>query len=242
MHRHFLVAAVLATVSLLMSSEANFATYKLSLHWPAAACNDPASFECKPNVLNTFTIHGLWPQFANGNPVRPYDPETNRCTDVIPVNSDQILNLMTPLQDFSRKLWPNYKDYQNQTVNENCWKYEWKLYGMYSDSADNPYRYFSTALSLAIKYIDPYKGTRIVPRLVPYMAKDISDAIKENLGVYPQIACNEVRGIVQLKEVRLCFTRDKENPPSVLQDCPRRYANKCSDETNEITFIPHLIG
>ncbi|XP_007011077.2 PREDICTED: ribonuclease 1 [Theobroma cacao] len=242
MHRYFLVAAVLATVSWLVAGETNFATYKLSLRWPPAHCDAP-SFECKPHVLNTFTIHGLWPQFADGKVVPPYDPDTNRCTDVIPVTDlDPLFRRITPLIEELRKYWPNYKDYQNETLNENFWKHVWKLHGMCSDYPDNPFSYFRTAVSLGIKYIDPFKGTRITPRLVPYIAKDISDAIKERLGVYPQIACNEVGGTVQLTEVRLCFKRDRENSPSILQDCPIRYAYKCSDGTDEISFVPHLIG
>ncbi|XP_021297137.1 ribonuclease 1-like [Herrania umbratica] len=239
MHRLFLVAAVLATVSWLVAGETNFVTYKLSLRWPPAHCDAPSS-ECKPKVLNTFTIQGLWPQFADGEVVPPYDPDTNRCTKD-PLKPDQILPQMRSIMEDLRKYWPNYEDYQDETMNENFWKHAWQLHGMCSDYPDNPLNYFKHAIFLGVKYIDPFKGTRIIPRFAPYMAKDISDAIKEKLGVYPQIACNEVGGTVQLTEVRLCFRRGRENSPSILQDCPKRYAYKCSADTDEIKFVPHLL-
>ena len=87
MQRHFLAAVVLA--SLLVSGTSGFDFYKFSLIWPPSACN--TGKECKSPIPSIFTIHGLWPQFANDTEVSPYDPITNKCTNITPTSPDDIL-------------------------------------------------------------------------------------------------------------------------------------------------------
>ncbi|KAK6233507.1 hypothetical protein QUC31_005913, partial [Theobroma cacao] len=89
--RHLLVAAVLATLSLLVSGQNNYPDffYKLSLQWPPAVC---VTSQYRTPIPGTFMIHGLWPQFVeDDSPAPPYNPTTNRCTDVTPTAPDQIL-------------------------------------------------------------------------------------------------------------------------------------------------------
>ncbi|XWS65512.1 hypothetical protein CRYUN_Cryun05aG0119400 [Craigia yunnanensis] len=233
--RHLLFAAVLVTVGLLVSGQPNnnFAFYKLSLQWPPSVCNAP-NFKCKPDILTTFTIHGLWPQLADDTPVPAYDEETNRCTDVTPTSPDQILVDLQPIEERLRKVWPNLRNHQ--TLNKVFWKHEWKLHGMCSDYPDSPYNFFNAGLTLATNYINPFEGTSITPRENLYEAKHISEAIKKKVGKYPEIACNRVGGTLQLKEIRLCFERS--NPPSVLRDCPNKYSNACSNDFDDIRFTP----
>ena len=71
-----------------------------------------------------------------------------------------------------------------------------------------------------------------------FEVKTILEAVKKNVGAYPQIACNilpEVKSL-QLWEIRFYF--DKATPPSVLRDCPKILAGTCTEETDEIRF-PH---
>ena len=105
--RHLLFVAVLVTVGLLVSGQPNnnFAFYKLSLRWPPSVCNDP-KIKCKPSILTSFTIHGLWPELADDTPVPAYDPVTNRCTDVTPISPDQIL---VPNYSFLFVVFINFK-------------------------------------------------------------------------------------------------------------------------------------
>ncbi|XWS65519.1 hypothetical protein CRYUN_Cryun05aG0120100 [Craigia yunnanensis] len=158
MHSHLLVAAVLATVNLVVSGQGNFAFYKLSLQWPPSVCNDPRFYCGGSTILSSFTIHGLWPQFDDDTPVKPYDPRKNRCTDVIPTNPDDILDSLQSIQEYYlTRLWPNLRNPQSLSTNQEFWKYEWKQHGMCSDYPNNPYKYFAAAITLAMVY-EPLKG------------------------------------------------------------------------------------
>ncbi|MBA0628568.1 hypothetical protein Godav_023283 [Gossypium davidsonii] len=55
--------------------------YKLSLQWPPAACHGTLS--CKPPIPSNFTIHGIWPQDRNDEPIPPYN-KNNPCTPKTP--------------------------------------------------------------------------------------------------------------------------------------------------------------
>ncbi|XWS65515.1 hypothetical protein CRYUN_Cryun05aG0119700 [Craigia yunnanensis] len=236
MHSHLLVAAVLATVNLVVSGQGNFAFYKLSLQWPPSVCNDPR-FDCGGStILSSFTIHGLWPQFYDDSPVPPYDPINNRCTDVIPTNPDDILYSLQSLQEpYLTGFWPNLRNPQSLSTNQWFWKLEWQRHGMCSDYSNDPYQYFVAAINLFVNY-EPLYGTGIEPREDPYPAYTISEAIRGKVGAYPEIACNQVDGILQLKEVRLCFLR--ETPPSPIIDCPKRYSIRCKSDDDLVRFTP----
>ena len=66
----------------------------------------------------------------------------------------------------------------------------------------------------------------------------ILDTVKQNVGAYPQIACNTLPRVktLQLWEIRFCFDRAK--PPSVLRDCPNKLAGDCTSLTDEVRFPP----
>ncbi|EOY23349.1 hypothetical protein QUC31_005904 [Theobroma cacao] len=230
MQRHLLVAAVLATFSLLVSGQNNYPDffYKLSLQWPPAVC---ATSQCRTPIPGTFTIHGLWPQFVKDDrPVPPYNPTTNKCNDVKPTAPDQILVSLQPIRDKLNKLWPSLL---MKNTNEDFWRLEWERHGMCSDYLDDPGSYFTTALNLATTN-NPLKG--LVPRQDLYKASEISEAINTKLGKYPEISCGKVSNTLQLNEIRLCFERAK--PPSVLRDCPKRYSNGCSNGNDQVKFPP----
>ncbi|EOY19893.1 Ribonuclease 2 [Theobroma cacao] len=70
MQRQLLVAAVLATLSLLISGQTDYPDffYKLSLQWPPSVC---ANAKCRSPIPRTFTIHGLWLQSVEDDePIR----------------------------------------------------------------------------------------------------------------------------------------------------------------------------
>ncbi|EOY20444.1 hypothetical protein QUC31_005914 [Theobroma cacao] len=229
MQRHLLVAAVLATLSLLVSGQTDF-FYKLSLQWPPSVCGPS---QCGSPIPRTFTIHGLWPQFVtNDRPVPPYNPTTNKCTNVTPTAPGQILVPLKPIQDQLNELWPSLL---KQTTNVAFWRHEWEKHGMCSDYPDKPHDYFTAALDLTTTY-NPLEGTEVKPRQDPYKAIEIREAIKAKLGKYPEISCGKVSNTIQLKEIRLCFERAK--PPVVLRDCPTKYSNQCSDDDNQVKFPP----
>ncbi|XWS65518.1 hypothetical protein CRYUN_Cryun05aG0120000 [Craigia yunnanensis] len=230
MQNHLLAAAVLAT--LLVSGASDFAFYKLSLIWPTSACN--IGIECRSDIPSIFTIHGLWPQFANDIAVPPYNKDTNKCTNVTPTSPDDILVQLQPIEDKLKLNWPNLRNQDDSQF----WKVEWKNHGMCSDYPDQPRDFFNAGLTLATRY-NPLQVMGIKPGDESlYEVKTILEAVKKNVGAYPQIACNilpEVKTL-QLWEIRFCF--DRATPPSVLRDCPNKLAGTCTQETDEIRFPP----
>ncbi|XP_022764387.1 ribonuclease 1-like [Durio zibethinus] len=232
-----LAAAVLATVSLLVSGVCGFDFYKLSLAWPPSACN--TGRECIPYIPGMFTVHGLWPQYANDTAVPPYE-KNPKCTTVTPTSPDQIPAVLQPIEEKLKENWPSfYPDKTTGARNDPAfWRHEWESHGMCSDYPDDTLGYFTETLNLA-QNNNPLKVMGIQPDdKTLHEVKTISEAVKKNAKAYPQIVCNTLPGstTLQLVEFRFCFKRAK--PPSVLQDCPNKLAGTCKSETDEIRFPP----
>ncbi|XP_017984389.1 PREDICTED: ribonuclease MC [Theobroma cacao] len=231
MQRHLLVAAVLATLSLLVSGQTDYPDffYKLSLQWPPSVC---APSQCPSRIPRTFTIHGLWPQSVEDD--KPIPPNNKKkCTDVIPTAPDQILDALQPIPGKLNDLWPSLL---KQKTNEEFWRHEWEKHGMCSDYPDKPRDYFTIALDLTTRY-NPLEVMEIQPGDEPRKVEKILESVKRNVGAYPQIQCNggDKKGL-QLKEIRFCFVRAK--PPSVFRDCPNKLAGECKQLTDRIRLPP----
>ncbi|OMO50302.1 Ribonuclease T2-like protein [Corchorus capsularis] len=224
-----LAIAVLASL-VVSSTSAGFNFYKLSLIWPISRCN-VIYFDCISPLPNYFTIHGLWPQFADDTPVPPYY-QNSTCTTVTPTSPDNISVTLQPIQSHLSKRWPNLASYDIY-----LWMDEWEQHGMCSDYPNQPYDYFSAALDLARnpKY-DPLKVMGIRPGAY-VQVKTVLENVKRNVGAYPQIACNVDVGpskLLQLWEIRFCF--DRAMPPSRVRDCPKKLDGDCKQETDFISF------
>ncbi|XP_022764386.1 ribonuclease 1-like [Durio zibethinus] len=236
MHSHLLAAAVLATL-LVSAATSDFAFYKLSLIWPTSACN--TGIECKSSIPKMFTIHGLWPTFADGTRVPPYNGVTNKCNPN-PVGPEAILEKLMPIKGKLELMWPNLRYNKEDSA---FWKIEWEHHGMCSDYYQDPYGYFNAALTLAeTSQYNPLKVMGIQPAdKTLYQVKKILDNVKKKVGAYPQISCNMMLkvGTLQLREIRFCFKRTKKLPPSVLQDCPNKVDDRCTNpETDYVRFPP----
>ncbi|XWS11642.1 hypothetical protein CRYUN_Cryun37aG0016400 [Craigia yunnanensis] len=232
-----LVASLIAAISLLPrrpSGNNEFDFYKLSFRWPPSACN-LGTLQCKPDTLDYFTIHGLWPTYANDEEVPKYDPKKNKCTDVTPTDPKNLLPLLKDIEETLQKYWPNYKNYKNINMCAESWKHEWVYHGICSGyAADQPLEYFNAALITAKEFdYDPLKGTNVQPREKPYKAEEIIDAVKAKVGATPQIQCNMKKdeGTLQLLEIRLCFAKAT---PTTPMDCPNTFTpgGLCQKETD----------
>ncbi|XVF82175.1 hypothetical protein PTKIN_Ptkin16aG0024100 [Pterospermum kingtungense] len=234
MKRHLLAAAVLATL-LVSAASVDFAFYKLSLIWPTSACN--VGIKCKPSIPNYFTIHGLWPTFADGKSVPPYNPTTNKC-NANPTGPNAIVDKLTPIRSRLDQKWPSLR---NGTLNTDFWKIEWAHHGMCSEYPQDPFGYFNVTLTLAnTSQYNPLNVMGVQPSdTTLYPVKTILDNVKTKLGAYPQISCNMVPKVktLQLREIRFCFKKGKKDP-HVLQDCPIRLGDRCTKETDKIKFPP----
>ncbi|XWS08312.1 hypothetical protein CRYUN_Cryun41cG0068600 [Craigia yunnanensis] len=160
--KHLLLAAVLATVSLVVSGKRGFGFYKLSLQWPPSSCNIEGK-RCIPVIRPNFTIHGLWPQKDNDMPVPPYNNTINICTNTIPTKKENNMDQLQPIREELDEKWPNLylkkEEEGKRYIRDNLgfWMHEWEYHGMCSDYPNDPHGYFTKTLDLFDKY-NPLEG------------------------------------------------------------------------------------
>ncbi|KAL1149072.1 hypothetical protein V6Z11_A10G167500 [Gossypium hirsutum] len=157
--------------------------YKLSLQWPPAACH--GMYTCKPPIPSDFTIHGIWPQDSNDEPIPPYN-KNNPCTLKTPTPPTDLPIKLRPIEVYLTSIWPNLVDGLNLTANYQFWEYEWKKHGTCSDYPDDPLTYFKSALKLRL-------GIKTIVRFgrqTSWTVKQVADEVFHVLKAYPQIACN----------------------------------------------------
>ncbi|XVF82172.1 hypothetical protein PTKIN_Ptkin16aG0023800 [Pterospermum kingtungense] len=233
MQRHILlVAVVLASLSLLVSCTSPYPKffYKLSLQLPPSVCSIS---ECTKPDLSTFTIHGLWPQFDD-KPVPPYGQKCNKT----PTKTEELPDKLLPIKDQLEQHWPNLLKGKGKT-DMTFWQHEWEYHGMCSDYPRAPKTYFEAALDL---FDDNNPGKVLKPRDKSYKGKDIRETIHGELKKNPEISCLSTKDGNLLKEIRLCFERDNENPPSFhLKDCPKKYSGTCTSDEDNIKVPPRPV-
>ncbi|XVF82157.1 hypothetical protein PTKIN_Ptkin16aG0022200 [Pterospermum kingtungense] len=236
--RCLLAAAVLATVTVIVSGESFFAFYKLSLQWPPSACSNRQK-KCE-KIPNTFTIHGFWPQLSDKEEVPPYDVDP-QCTDSTPKTADDITPQLFG-QQMLKRMDDNWPDLLRES-NLGFWKKEWTKHGMCSDYPDDPKSYFSKTLELAETYnpLDQLKDEGIEPGESVYKVSKVVDAIRAKWGYNPQISCKELsQGRLLLWEIRFCVNKGDGDNPFGLQNCEhtvdRTTKKGCKSEEDDIRF------
>ncbi|KAK5826670.1 ribonuclease 1-like [Gossypium arboreum] len=233
--KQFIGYALLVLASLVVSAQgSDFEFYKLSLIWPSSACY-PLS-NCTTPLPTFFTIHGLWPTFANDTAVPAYGPN-NRC-NANPVGPDAAVAKLTPVQDRLNERWPNLRAGVENSV---FWRHEWQKHGICSDYYKDPLSYFNDTLNLATSTtFDPFKALGVQPSDTPYLLNTLLQNVYTKMGAYPQISCSQRSGgALYLREIRFCLKRTKKTPPSVVQSCPTTVAGGCKDPlTDNVHFPP----
>lgn len=107
----------------------------------------------------SYSIHGLWPDYANGS-YPQYCNLENHCSHTAPCSNNlNSCNLnITPF--ISSDLYYNMTQYwcsYDQSRNINFWCHEWCKHGCCTDM--NITEYFNTAMSLFLKLLDNTKIT-----------------------------------------------------------------------------------
>lgn len=187
-----------------------FDYFALSLQWPGTICASTrhccaTNGCCRSEPLQTFTIHGLWPDYDDGT-----WPSCCRRTQF---EMDKIL----PLKEVLDKYWPSLYCSKSGTCFSGkglFWAHEWEKHGTCSAPVvQDELQYFTLALDLYSKYNVTEmlsSGGIQVSNGKEYALSDVIDTIKHAFGGSPQIVCK--RGSIE--ELRLCF--DKEMKP---RDC-----------------------
>ncbi|KAL6614008.1 hypothetical protein ACP70R_036278 [Stipagrostis hirtigluma subsp. patula] len=204
-----LVAATLpglgvARVPLGRKPQREFDYFALALQWPGTICSSTRhccakNGCCRSKPLETFTIHGLWPDYDDGT-----WPSCCRHTNF---EMDKIL----PLKEKLDKYWPSLYCSSSSTCFSGkgpFWAHEWEKHGTCSAPVvQDELQYFSTALDLYFKY-DVMEmlasGGIQISNGKEYALSDVIDAIKNAFGGLPQIVCKKG----SIEELRLCFDKD----------------------------------
>ncbi|XP_022756659.1 ribonuclease MC-like [Durio zibethinus] len=219
------------------ASGTTFAFYKFSLQWPPSTCTSTmpppgGELKCAGPIPNAFTIHGLWPQDARDNKIRPYDDDPS-CTTSVPKRPDKIIPDLQPIEQELKQLWPNLKNSDNERLNQEFWKEEWRKHGMCSDYAEVPFGYFNSSLELR-------KGFHPVFKLEPgatYTAQCVAEIVRAQVGAEPEIACSKSRvenNKLLLWEVRLCYNKTTYPKREAVQDCKKGFSGQCKKSNNKI--------
>ncbi|XP_020368005.1 ribonuclease T2-like isoform X1 [Rhincodon typus] len=145
--------------------------------WPGSFCMTFSKHFCKiPNQVDGWTIHGLWPDGKEF------------CNLTWKLAQKEIGNLWTDLH----KYWPSLTT--NSTFK--FWQSEWTKHGTCGTCADNmscPYKYFSLALELRMKFsIDEFlSATGIKPSCYNgYTKRQVLVQIKILFSKDLSIGCN----------------------------------------------------
>ncbi|KAL4369537.1 hypothetical protein GQ457_05G036040 [Hibiscus cannabinus] len=213
--------------------------YKFSLQWPRSSCSG-GTMKC-PNPLpvgigTSFTIHGLWPQDANDEPVDPYS-SSHPCSAQPPPTKVQLLALIKSLYPSLTTNWPDLKNPLVPAANEDFWWKEWSKHGTCSDFPSKPFDYFDSALQIKLQLpasLGLSSGTT-------QSLQDIFNAISSAVKAKPELACNRNASTnkLQLWEVRLCYERPAPNElVKTIRDCPSSWPAKgpCTSPQDQVTL------
>jgi ribonuclease I len=156
-----------------------------------------------------FTIHGLWPDDANGS-------YPSFCRGV-PFDVSSLDDLLPRLNAY----WPSDKG-----SNIDFWKHEYEKHGTCAidDGVfDDQHAYFVAALDLASRYSTAFNSTWPTPsNEILYATNALEDALESRWDVSVNVACVGSKKV--LSEVRFCFSKALES-----MDCYASRDDFCAD-------------
>nr|AHH02661.1 RNase-like major storage protein [Panax notoginseng] len=180
-----------------------WAMFALRLQWPAGFCEVNNDCDTK-SLLNTFTIHGLYPYNAKMAPGLYCDGTA------FDVNS---------VSDFQAEMHLAWPSHETNTEDKQFWEHEWKKHGRCSEALLKQTDYFRTALAFrkAFDIIGLLNQEGIYPNNDLYRPKMIKEAIKKHLNAVPEIdfTKNENSEYV-LTDINLCVNQQATR----FVDCP----------------------
>lgn len=214
-------------------------TLMLALQWSPGLCHQtyPDTFCRRDKIVNSFTIHGLWPTsldkkdntiMTNKRKKRQRQPQF--CCNHEPFNMTDALLSVKELE----KIWPTLL---KKNSNEQFLGHEWSKHGSCA-YASSPHitshsDYFKVASKLynRSKILEWLSKDGIVPRNNSYETEEIHYAISRRINKSIIIQCRTVDKKPVLKEIRVCFS------PFTLafKDCGKKTQN-CKG--NRVVLVP----
>lgn len=205
-----LLAVTLASVL----AHVQFDYLMLALTWPGSICRFLSPCHIPTDQPHRFTVHGLWPQYANGS----YPSDCREAGKFDP-------KLIVDLRERLDRLWTDFKG-----MAPAFWAHEWNKHGTCAisvDSLGDQHKYFNQTLTLVVRWdpIPTLAKAGIVPRTRPYPGQLFRDGVMALTRSRPLLFC-DVEGV--LRELRLCLTKQLQ-----LFDCP-----KSQRECDPVLFLP----
>ena len=151
-------------------------SYIFSIVWPPSSCfnnnsDDEFCFNITTNlnIINNFTIHGLWPAYKSGR-----YPET--------CNKDKKINITFEDEDYKKRLsllWP-----QLHTSEENIWSNEYNKYGYcyIKRIGKNPEKDYKLYFDKAKEIIDEYG--HLMEAILPNTPKGLHNVTKTKFKLF----------------------------------------------------------
>ncbi|KAL6759200.1 ribonuclease T2-like protein [Haematococcus lacustris] len=195
------------------SSDDPFDYFMFVRQWPSTFC---AAHGC-PKLTHPdwyrFTIHGLWPNYADGT-------WPQFCDKSMPFDEELVADLEPELDDE----WPSFMD---SSTNQNFWAHEWNKHGTCSlAQLPDEHAFFKTVLKLHWKYDlkAAFASAGIRPSTTKtYPKQALLDAIQDSFGVNAMLHCTPDG---RLTEVWMCVGKDLQ-----AQDCsiPASEEQRCKE-------------
>ncbi|GAB2280270.1 hypothetical protein Dimus_014912 [Dionaea muscipula] len=198
------------------SKDADFDFFFFVQQWAGAYCDTRGHHCCYPKSgkpAADFSIHGLWPNFADGS----YPSNCDRSNSY-----DQ--SVIQDLESRLEREWPSFSCPSSN--GKTFWSHEWNKHGTCSESNLDQYSYFKAALDLKDKtnLLGALQNAGIEPNDGWYKLEDIKQAIEGGVGFEAWIECNrDGQGNSQLYQVYLCVDTSGKN----LIHCPVRPRGNC---------------
>ncbi|GJN10930.1 hypothetical protein PR202_ga29078 [Eleusine coracana subsp. coracana] len=213
-----------------------FSSVVASLQWPGSYCDTRADRCCYPGNQKPaadFTIHGLWPNYADCRRGLVTPDATTRCwPDYCNATDPLNTSLIKDLEGDLLRNWGTLScRHRNATA---FWSHEWRRHG--TCSGMDQHAYFRAALDFKARFNLTHilADAGVAPSTnQTYLLSSIEDAVTKATGSAPSVECNRNgRDEMQLYQVFQCVGRDGKSPVH----CPRRLESRCPDKVKFPAF------
>ncbi|XP_076441681.1 ribonuclease Oy-like [Babylonia areolata] len=196
-------------------------TLILTRSWAPATCLmlENEGRKCEVSNFNSWVIHGLWP-------TKRGTEGPNYCNDTWKFDINKVESLLPRM----KQTWPSIAEDEKP---EDTWKHEWEKHGTCGTSLPalkDEVHYFNVTMNLHAHYnlSLTLKNGNIVPADDrTYKATDVLEALHQELGVYPNIACvrDKKNGKFYLEQIEMCMTKEFQ-----LADCASHSSQEAGHE------------
>ncbi|XP_053211264.1 uncharacterized protein LOC128394915 [Panonychus citri] len=193
----------------------------LSVQWAPGICAN-SDRKCV-KYGNEFTIHGMWPNYADNS-------YPQFCC------YQQYLNkgVLDPIRSKMDAHWRSLYDQDSWSF----WIHEWKKHGTCAkfSALVGQFNYFNRTLDLfeELKLSSWLSESGIKPSESGVALETVREALRKGFTKRPQIACNgSGSGLPLMTEIRFCYDPESLKPV----DCPAE-TKSCRSKTGKIVIIP----